>query len=44
MFGPVILSHLGQANFDKRYDFDTDGAIDVGDILMFAPVILTQCR
>jgi len=42
-FAPVIMSSLGDPNYDKRFDLDADGDIDIVDTLKYKPVILTSC-
>jgi hypothetical protein len=42
-FRPVILSDLGDPNYDPRFDLNADGSINLLDVLLFRPVILTAC-
>ncbi len=42
-FGPVILTHSGQPNFDRRFDLNADGWVNVGDVLRLGPYVLTSC-
>jgi hypothetical protein len=42
-YRPVILSCLGDPNFDQRFDLNADGCINLLDVLQYRPVILTEC-
>lgn len=42
-FIPHFLSKEGQPAFNRRFDWNGDGAISMGDILMSIPYFLTGC-
>jgi hypothetical protein len=43
-FRPVILTQIGDPNYDKRFDLNADGAVGIVDVLLFKPAINTQCN
>jgi len=40
---PVILSCSDDPSYDTRFDFDANGCINILDVMMYKPFILTQC-
>jgi hypothetical protein len=42
-YRPVILTEVGDPDYDQRFDLNADGHIDILDLLQYRPVILTQC-
>lgn len=39
----VLLTSCGDANYDRRFDLNTDCAVDVLDILTMVPYLMTSC-
>jgi len=40
----VISSQLGQPNYDRRFDLNGSGAVDIIDVLSSAPFMMKSCR
>jgi len=43
LYRPVILSAEGDANFNRRFDLNTNGIVDIADLMIFRPLIGTSC-
>ncbi|MDP2949737.1 MAG: dockerin type I domain-containing protein, partial [Chloroflexota bacterium] len=43
LFAPVWGTHLGDANYSRRFDLNADQRINVLDVLLFAPVWGRRC-
>ena len=43
LFKPVIVSDVGDPNYDPRFDLNADESISILDVLLYKPVIMTQC-
>jgi hypothetical protein len=39
----TINSAIGHDTYNTRYDFNADGAVNVLDVLLFRPVINSEC-
>jgi hypothetical protein len=42
-FKPSILSSMGQAKYNRRFDLNASGQVNIGDIIKYSGVILTSC-
>jgi hypothetical protein len=42
-YSPYLLTKLGDANYNRRFDLDANKKVNVGDVLKMVPYILTQC-
>lgn len=42
-FKPVILTSLGDANYDRRFDLNASGNISIIDVILLKPYILGDC-
>jgi len=42
-FRPVILTQMGNPNYDKRFDLNANGTVDIADVLLFRPFINSRC-
>jgi len=42
-FPPYLLTKLGDANYNRRFDLNADKRVNVLDILKMVPYLLTQC-
>jgi hypothetical protein len=43
LFKPVMFSQAGQPSYNPRFDLDTNGRIDVADILLLKPLMWMHC-
>jgi putative hemolysin len=43
LFKPVVMSQVGDPNYNPRFDFNVDGKADVVDLLLYKSIIMTQC-
>ncbi|MGQ9573061.1 MAG: thrombospondin type 3 repeat-containing protein, partial [Dehalococcoidia bacterium] len=43
LFKPVMNSRIGDASYNRRYDFNASGEINILDVLLFKPMFNTQC-
>jgi len=45
-FKPIFVAGLpceGAPGYDRRFDFNASGCINIADVLLYKPVILTEC-